>query len=90
MYEIPEDICRIEFDGDKSIFQGFENIITESRSKENVYIKLQTAMIHLEEASNSKRVRKFNLRNVQLVHHSHENHIFSIEYNVCLVHSICL
>lgn len=81
-YDIPDDIQDIEFEADAAKFEMLESLIPESRSNEANYIKLLSAMVHLEDAANSGRVRRFNLRNIQLIYESQNDNIFAIELDV--------
>lgn len=84
-YDIPDDIQAIEVETDAAKFKMLESLIPVSRSNEASYIKLLSAMLHLEEVANSGRVRKFNLQNIQLIYESRDDKIFAIELNVSIM-----
>lgn len=61
-YDILEDIQRIAYDRDEAKFKSLNDIIPNEES----YLKLTTAMIHLEETESCETLRKFNLKNIEM------------------------
>lgn len=82
-YKIPINIRNIEFNGDESEFKILKSSIQDQvRMDQASYISAFTAMIHLEEASESKRISKFNIENVRLTLQSSKDQIYKIGYDV--------
>lgn len=84
-FEIPEDIQRIEYDEDDAKFESLLSVLTQFRSDEATYLKLSTAMIHLEDAADSQSLRKFDLKSVEMVPYSQAINIMNIKYEVSLI-----
>lgn len=80
-YDIPEEIRKIESGTDSLKLKYYKNLVSESRNKATAYKELLSAMIYLEEAANSVRVQKFDLKNVQLLLHSRKDNIFTTNYD---------
>lgn len=51
----------------------------DAATDELSYLALNTALIHLEEAANSRKVQIYDLKNIQLKLHSRIDKIFEIE-----------
>lgn len=82
-YDIPSDIKEImSLDVQSLEFKDYREKFTSYRSQSMLYIHAFTNMLHFEELSESKRVEKFNLENVELNLHSFEDRIFKIECQV--------
>lgn len=60
----------------------FKNIVQKARIEENSYIEAFTAMVHMDEAANSKQLEKFDLENIQIELYSRTDEIFSIRFDV--------
>lgn len=80
--EIPDVICDIEYHGDTTKLNYFKDIVQVARSEENAYIEAFTAMIQLEEAFNSKYLKKFDLECVKIEMYSRADQIFHIQFDV--------
>lgn len=66
-----------------------KNLMAQSRACSDFYFSAFTAMIHLEEASESKRISKFNFKNVRLELESNADQTFKIKYVVSKILHIC-
>lgn len=84
-YEIPDDIRSIEFDNNTEKLDYLKSVVQEARTKESSYIDAFTAMIQLEEAANSKFMKKFDIEDVRPDLCSRENQIFRIRFDVNFV-----
>lgn len=84
---IPDDIRSIEFYNDSKKLEYFKYVVQRARNDENSYITAFTAMIHLEEAANSKFLQSFDLENIQLNLYSMEDQIFRIHLEVNIVNA---
>lgn len=80
IYEIPEFIREIEFDDNRSNLVSIEQMTEKAGTDESSYIALNTALIHLEEAANSRKVQMYDLKKIQLKLLSRIDEIFEIEY----------
>lgn len=86
-YEIPDDIRSIEFDNNTEKLNYLKSVVQEARTKEISYIDAFTAMIQLEEAANSKFMKKFDIEDVRLDLCSRENQIFRIRFDVNFINT---
>lgn len=82
MYDIPINIRELEFENDTSSAGIYKEIKQKIRSDEASYISLMTAMIHMEEAANSKGVKKYDLHNIRFTLHSFIDRLFKVKYDV--------
>lgn len=80
-YEIPTNIKDLEFEDDASkitaIARNFHNAQTDSMA----YIEKFTALIHMEEAANSKHLATFDLKNVQISLHSRPQQTYKVAHS---------
>lgn len=83
--KIPEDIQKNVYDYDEAKFESLCDILTQFRSDEATYLKLSSAMIHLEEAEDAKSLRKFDLKNIEMVPYSEAINMFKINFEVSSV-----
>lgn len=81
-YEIPDEIRLIDRGDNNTRYQTLKDLISGIRIYENTYIQLFSAMIHLEEASNSGYVQKFDLIKVQMLLHSREDSVFTVQCDI--------
>lgn len=84
-YDIPKDIHQIELGSEISKFNALENLVPQFRSNNETYFELLSAMIHLEEAANSKHMQKFSLEQVQLVNLLEMRNTFAVALDVCIM-----
>lgn len=87
IYEIPDDIKSLEFDDDVAQLDKFMAFAKEARYDENSYIEAFIAMIQMEEAANSKRLRYYDLENVKLNLYSRVDQVFQIKFDVSIIFS---
>lgn len=81
-YKIPDNIQNVEYQKNIQYFSDLEKLVAQSRMRSNMYFSAFTAMIHLEEASESQRISKFNFENVRLDLVSSKDRKFRIKYDV--------
>lgn len=62
----------------------FKNLVEKSKYDIDSYISLFTIMLYMEEAACSTHLRKFDLKNIQLILHSSDSQVYKIKYNVCV------
>lgn len=93
-YKIPANILNVE--NRKNILESndpdcinLKNVMAQSRISRDCYFSGFTALIHLEEASESKRISKFNFKNVRLELESSADQTFKINYVVSKILHIC-
>lgn len=79
-YEIPPDILDLEFNDNHSRLKSIQENFHESRTSLDAYIGKFSALIHMEEAANSKHLAGFDLKNVQLSLHSHPDKMFKFSH----------
>lgn len=80
---IPAKISSLESDG--SGFEEFEVIVENGRVDEKSYLRAFTALIHMEEACDTKRVQIMELKNVVFLLESKSEQIFSTLFNVSMI-----
>lgn len=68
-YTIPLDIIDLE-NGDISKLDSIIEKFANARISPSAYIQKFTALIHMEEAANTKHLETFKLKNVQIASHS--------------------
>lgn len=90
IYEIPDDIKNLEFNDDVAQLDKFMAFAKEARYDENSYIEAFTAMIQMEEATNSKRLRIYDLENVKLNLYSRVDQVFQIKFDVSIIFFVFL
>lgn len=81
-YEIGDDIRSLEFDNDSSYLVEIKKVVEKARTDETAHIAAFGALIQMEEATNSKRVAKYDLTDVKLQLSSRNDQIFRIELDV--------
>lgn len=79
VYGIPEYVWEIEFDNNQTNLDRIEQMARDAATDELSYLALNTALIHLEEAANSRKVQIYDLKNIQLKLHSRIDKIFELE-----------
>lgn len=77
-YEIRDDIRAIEFNNHTTKLDYYESFVQKARVDENSYMEAFTGMIQFEEAANSRFLESFDLENVRVDLHSHQDQIFRI------------
>lgn len=77
-YKIPEDIRNV----DAVSFSILKKTVGDVRMHQDSYILAFTAMIHLEEASESKCISKFDIEDIRLYLNSSTDQSFKVGYNV--------
>lgn len=81
-YKIPANIQNVEYQNNIHDFNDLEKLVAQSRMSSDMYFSAFTAMIHLEEASESQRISKFNFENVRIDLESNADRTFKIKYDV--------
>lgn len=85
-YEVPHDVFSLENDGNGET--KFEEVIGKMRLDEESYIAAFTALIHMEEAAESKRIKILRLSKAKFTLHSQLESIFSTPFHVIITDHI--
>lgn len=85
LYEIPEQIKKIEWKNEISELKVFQKLKCATNTL-HTYISLYKAMIYMEEAAASKRLLEFDLKDIKLVPFSQKDRTFQIIEHVSILY----
>lgn len=83
VYSIPDEILALESNGNG--FEHFDQIMNTMRLNERSYFEAFTALIYMEEATESIRLQVLELKNAKFSLESQSEQIFGTPFNVSII-----